>query len=165
MPGRPEFSQPGTQGGGQTVAVNDRPKLTTVKKTNTDEVPAGQSESTDVYAPSGAVYNVVGMSFRAKEPSLSGATTGTHQINIYSMNQVIMLVGKSDYQTEVYYNYGAFQNANQSQSPSDATAQAMAPGQLMADENGPITFTYINSTDVATTETREYTLVLEQRDY
>lgn len=162
MPGRPDFSQPGTVGSGQTVAVTERPEIVTVDASQTGSVSAGVTETTEVYAPIGAVYRVVGAKMRV--PSDATATTGDHRIFLAS-GGVESVEGVSAYSSEVFWNHYEWQTADIRARPSNETSKLTALQSLKATENTPMKVKYHNNTDAAQDNDRSYTFVVEEVSY
>jgi len=163
MPGRPEFSQPGTQGGGQTVATQNRPNIITLDETQTDTVSVGGSEVVEVYAPTGSVYNVKAIAMRCQPPD--GAADGDHRMYISTSGGQRVLWGNSKFDNQIRYQYSVWLDANKSQYPNTEAAQALAEKGLKATEIKPIQFNYSNNTDVDQTNERVYNLLIEQVTY
>lgn len=162
MPGRPPWSQPGTDGGGQSIAVNDRPDLVADDYTQTGSMSASSIETTEVYPPTGSIYNVQAMYI--KVPSIAAATGGNHHVRIQEGDKPYVLEGDSNYDTIIRWDFSQWMDAG-TQNPSDPVAQGNAVRALRSDSAIPIKFVYYNGTDAAQDGDREYQLVLERRDY
>jgi hypothetical protein len=161
MPGRPDFSQPGTDGGGQTVATNQRPNLKTVELDSDTEVAAAASELTEVYAPNGAIWSVVGAKIKV-DPD-SDATTGIHEFRIRPAGgKMSFLLGRSNYDTLLEFNYLNWNSADTISLPAGGAAQGQAIRQLRASEDKPIKIRYKNDTDATQENSRTINLLVEE---
>lgn len=160
MPGRPDFSNPGTQGSGQAMAVQNRPTISNVSSTQTTSVASSTTETVDIYAPSGATYRVLNM--QLKVPADATATTGTHEIGVKPFGAFDVMWGESTYAADVWFTRSHWFSADSQTMPAseDATIDAMA--SLGATENGALQIYYRNSTDAAQDNNREYTFMFEE---
>lgn len=163
MPGRPEFSQPGTQGGGQTVATQERPDVTHVSNTQTGSVASSNDEITEFYAPAGSVYYVKSWRFRVMADA--DATTGSHYVALQSLGNVNVVLGRSDYNKEVHWNNSHWVTADAKQEPANEGPALQAVLEAIADETSPLTVRYKNSLDVAQENDREIEFLFEEVSY
>lgn len=162
MPG-PEFATPGTKGGGQTVAVNDRPQIETVDVSQSGSVTSGTTETVEIYAPSKATYSVRSMFVLAQADA--DATSGDHAFRFRPVNDHTAIEGKSDYNGRLGWDLGHFVSANLSVHPSNEAAQVLTAQKLQATESAPLVVEYANNTDAAQENSRTYNFVFERRDY
>jgi hypothetical protein len=163
MSGRPDFSTAGSQGSGQTMAITQRPELSFIETINNDTISAGGSETVEVYAPVGSIYNVKLARVYCIAPS---GTSGNHSFKIQSVgNSMTAIYGESTSGSELNFNYSQWVAADSTQQPSDSAAQALQEKKLMATENNPITTTYNNDSDGEQTNNRVYRFVVEEASY
>ena len=165
MPGRPPWSQPGTQGGGQTVAVNNRPTLANEDLSQSGTLSSGSQETVELFAPAGSVYQVINMLIYVPFPGTE--TSGSARVDVEPMGDSgSMLVGKSDHDGDrVEYKHSEWLNANSAQKPSDKTAQTMVLKQLVATESSPIRVKVENSLDVDLTGDRTIVFIAKEMSY
>lgn len=163
MAGRPDFSTPGTMGSGQTIAVSNRPELRTVDATQTGTLASGETEVTEVYAPTGSIYDSFNIFVRVDNPS--SAASGNHYVYVETSGNVRSLFGKSDYATWVRFQHSAWMDANLEVWPTDEAAAMLAVGALKASENQPVRFSYNNQTDVEQPNDRIYKIAVEEQQY
>lgn len=161
--GRPQFSQSGTNGGGQTVATQSRPEIVSVNIEETSNVASGSDEITEVYAPTSAIYNVQNVQVYI-DPD-ADATTGDHELQFKPLGDFTVTKGKSNYNTRIWYVGSAWESADIDQQPTANEAQLPAVQSLQATENSPITLRYINNTDVAQENNRLIDLIVEEVGY
>lgn len=162
MPGRPDFSAAGSQGSGQVIATNSRPEVQDVMATTTGSVAAGNTEITEVYAPTGSVYNFLSAYFFVSPDAT--ATTGTHQIKARPLDRFLSLQGRSTFDTAIQFKSG-WQSANDLQRPSTDAAAVHALSNLRATENAALSMRYINNTDAAQDNDRNMIFVVEEVSY
>lgn len=163
MPGRPDFSQSGTAGGGQTVAVTERPEIIDNDVTKTANVAAGDVERVEFYAPTGAVWEAQNLYLDA--PSDGDAASGDHRFTVQSASGFTVTRGVSNYTEAVRFSLSHWKAASNSSSPSSDEAQLLAVQGLIATENKPIAVRYVNKMDVAQEKTREYRLPVKEVSY
>jgi len=163
MPGRPDFSQAGTQRSGQTVATNNRPEVEGIIADASTTVAAGDSETVEVYAPTTAIFNVFAV--RQQAPAPDGAASGAHRVVIKGAGGARATYAQSSFDQAVNWDYAEFRSADVEQRPSDPVAAVQAIQALKATENEAIVFHYFNSTDDDQTGTREYRLGVEEVSY
>lgn len=164
MAGRPDFSNPGSQGSGQVLATNNRPEVKKVTATQTGSVAASSSETTEVYAPTGSIYNVLAM--QVYVPSDATATSGQHVMVIRPMGHFATLRGENTYAGDISYDRGHWNKVGtDGASPPDEAAQAEYVRALRATENSPITILYQNQTDAAQDNNRKILFVVEEVSY
>lgn len=163
MPGRPDFSQPGSRGSGQTVAMQSRPELEQLQIDPTTTIPAGETIRTEIYAPTGATYSVE--SLYAHAQSIGSATTGNHVLWFEGMGALGIIKGQSQYNSPVYWVYSGWRTADIEQAPSDPAAQIHAVQSLKATENTSFAIKYGNNTDAEQTNPPGYTLIIEEVSY
>lgn len=160
--GRPDFSSPGTGGGGQTIAVNQRPDIVDVEIERTDTLDPDESETVEIYAPEGSVYNVLGLFLEA--PSVSGSD-GTHQIVVNSITGRDMLQGESSSGYAVRWKAGHWHTATEDKQPPDGSSQTQVVGRLRATHKTPVEVQYVNNHDDPQTSPRSYELSVEEVSY
>lgn len=163
MPGRPDFSQSGSAGSGQTVAVNHRPTRTVVNQDNTTSLAAGGKEQTEIYAAAGTVWQC--MALRLVVSPDSTATSGTHHFRVKIPPKVGILYGEANYNSDLVYHYQEWQKADVLTVPSNGAGQAMGPERMLATETDPITVVYENQTDAAQDNTREIRMAFKEESY
>ncbi|POG56682.1 hypothetical protein [Haloferax marisrubri] len=163
MPGRAPWGQAGTKESGETLAVNNRPKVLRKDLTQTSTLTAGESETVELYAPSGSVYTVKGAALIAKPPS--GATGGTHFFQVESLGKVAVLLGRSDYTAQVKWNNGHFFTANQTMEPAEESAAIQSFYGSMATADEPVRVEYYNNLDVDQTNERTIEFLIEEVSY
>lgn len=162
--GRPQFAQPGTSGGGQTVAVTDRPELDTLNVDQSGSLASGATETVDVFAPTGSVYELQAAQMKVNPDGT--ATSGTHQLQVRPMGASIPLIyGKSGYTTAVSWWRGYWESAGQTAAPPDDAAAVMNLQQAKATENAPFQLSYTNNTDAAQDNDRIYRLFVREDSY
>ena len=160
---RPEFSQAGTNGGGQTIAVNQRPKLHTLNLSQTREVVAGDTSTTEIYAPQGSTYQIEGAFLQVSGVPSSGS--GRHTFDLKPMGSLISLRGVSSYSDELRWQFSHWSSATQTKLPADESAAMSAMRDLRATDSKPITVTYFNDTDSTQTEQRTIKFVVSEASY
>lgn len=161
--GRPQFAQQGTRGSGDTVAVSDRPEITNVDASTSSSIASGNSEQTEIYAPTGSLYFPMAMWIRCDADA--DATTGNHQFIVRTSGNVKVGKGRSTYNTAINYQHQHWHTADHTQYPNDEAAQAMIPERMAATENEPITIGYYNNTDVAQENNRRRQLTMKEVTY
>jgi len=161
--GRPEFSQPGTQGGGQTVAVNNRPNIVKKSLTQTDTVAAGGSELVEVYAPAGSVYTL--KQIQLDVAGIGSATQSDHRFLLESAGHVYAVEASSSYADKLTVWKGSYQNATNLKRPDSDAALVQQIQSMQATENQPIRVNYLNRTDADQTDQRDINMVLEKSEY
>lgn len=163
MPGRPPWSQPGTQGGGQTVAVNNRPEIIGKHYEQSANLAPGAAEETAIFAPSNSVWK-----FRSAYifvPAPESATTGSHQYEVRTTQGIMPLKGTSTYDTACVFHGLTWTAANSSKKPTTESAQEGAVRSLMATENQPVKVKYVNETDVTQSKKRKQNIAVEEVTY
>lgn len=161
--GRPELSTPGTRSSGDNVAVQDKPNIKTIEIDNTDTLPSGANENTYIYAPEGAVYRVVAMSYDVDEPANS--SSGTHFMYLTSGESVLVTRGEASYNLRLRFSRHFWKNADNQVDPTNEAAQASAVQSCVADSEAGLRFSYYNQTDVDQTNSRSIRLVVEERRF
>lgn len=161
--GRPQFSQSGTQGGGQTVAVSNRPEIENVNATTTGSLASGSVDQAEIYAPTGSVYFPVALFVRCATDAT--ATSGYHTYILRTSGNVKVGRGRSNYNTDINYQHQSWLAADKTAYPSDGAAQAMIPERMVATENQPIKIGYYNDTDVAQDNDRQRQFTMKEVMY
>jgi len=161
--GRPEFSQPGTQGGGQTVAVNNRPEpvIETVEKTSS--LPKDTWETTEIFPPDGAVWTVQALSIRV-DPDPDW-TQGKHRLAIDQENGFGVSIADFDHVDAVEFSQSAWGNTATSTTPETESATIEAIHNMMADETKPLIFNYRNEADGPQDNPRQFTVAVKEVTY
>lgn len=163
MPGRPEFSQPGTEGGGQTVAVQQRPEIGFQELSQSSTLASGTDELVEVYAPEGMVYNLRFLQFRVGENTGAGATSGNHLITPRE-DTLAFLRGKSSHDQSLEFSRNQWTSANSEKQPTGAAAvQAIQVARATATE--PIVLRYKNGTDAEQPNSRDWTIQYDEVSY
>lgn len=160
--GRPEFSQPGTKGSGESVAVQDRPNIKTIEVNNSETLTSGSSENTRVYAPENAVYRVIAMGYKAPAPP--NASSGSHYMYLVSGETALITRGVQNSTDTLQYTRNYWKQSSTAD-PTTEIAQSNAVQASVADANNGLRFTYSNQSDVDQTETRTIKLVIEERRF
>lgn len=163
MPGRPDFSQAGTAGGGQTVAVTNRPEVEKLSASNTGSLAAGTKETVEFYAPTGSLYRVKNVDILAI--AYANATSGTHRFTINTVGTMTATYGESTYSNPVRAATGIWREANNDQAPTTESAVQGSLGSLVGTENVPIKVIYQNDTDAARDRERRYDLIVLEESY
>lgn len=167
MPGRPPWSQAGTEGGGQTVAMTERPEIVKQDVSQTVSVAAGSTEVVEVYAPTGGIYSV--RHLRMKVSADGNATSGEHTMQLVSTagngTGIRATTGTSNYNSTVSFYAGEWYSADVSQGPTDGGALQAKVGRTKATETEPIQLKYMNNTDAAQDNERQLRVVLEEVSY
>lgn len=162
--GSPQFSQRGTRGSGETLAVNERPELVRVDGSITNTVPADETVTVDIYAPTGSNYAVKEMDLRALPDG--DATSGTHSFVVNSVGaEFYVTYGESTYDSKLTYRYGVWTNANSDQTPTSSEMQARNVRNMKATENDPVKLDYRNRADAAQENTVDIRFVMEEVSY
>lgn len=160
--GRPEFSTPGTQGGGQSVSVMDRPEISMLESYNSTSLASGNKEMVEFFAPSGSVYEAVAMRLVCRPNG--AATAGDHYFRVWTLGDVQITYGANGYSGQLLFNDGTWRSSSGNQPTTEAGLIAGVQS-LRATENTPMRIEYENATDAAQTETREIQIVVEERSY
>lgn len=160
--GRPQFAQSGTQGSGQTVAVNNRPEIESITQNQSGDLAAGGGEITEIYAPTGAVYQVTNAFLRGK--AIGSATSGRHEIIVKSAGSNVM-VGGSVYNSVVEWDQGYWSTADERQYPPNEVVALQLMHNLRATENRPLGIVYKNNTDATQTQERSVSFDVIEESY
>ena len=163
MPGRPDFSQAGTQGGGQTVAITERPEIQILDLDQTGDVSSGQLETIEVFAPTGSVYTVQQMFLKA--PAISGATGTAHIMYIGNTPKLNATRGDANPTSELMFRNGHWDKADVDKQPPDPAAVTLSLQTVTATENRPLKITYYNLTDNTQTSKRTIRLTVKEASY
>jgi len=165
MSGRPDFSQPGSQGSGQTVAVSNRPELVYEDIKKNTQVASGDIERVELYSPTGTVWDVQNMRLHVTAPN-NGETSGKNGLRVFSISGSIgVVMGESTYNKDVDWKFGKWVSADNLQRPQSEEAQVAQKQLAQATEKSPLIFQYDNQTDVSNSETRQYRVVVEENSY
>lgn len=162
--GRPQFAQAGTDGGGQTVAVTNRPEIEEIHAGVDDPIAGnGTVEVTEIYAPTGSVYNVLNAQIRARNPD--AATEGTHRFIIESISNAFGVTQcRASYTDTLWFRWNNWMRPD---SPlalypdPDRVSPMDAIQVLKATENAPIRIQYENNTDAENDDNVQMFLVEE----
>lgn len=163
MPGRPDFSQSGTAGGGQTVAVTNRPEVEGLNSDQTGSVAAGATETVEIYAPTGALYHVRAMTLNVGFDGT--ATSGTHEFQVRTAGNIRALIGEANFDAKIAFEGGIWTAANTKQQPSTEAGQVATLINVEATENEPVKVLYTNNTDAAQDNDRLIRLTVEEVSY
>jgi len=163
MPGRPEFSQPGTRKSGETVAVNSRPDVKLVDETQNLTIPVDGNAAVEVYAPTDSVYNVRGMVIRTPDPSEDGATTGTLTAQVKTTGSLSMLKAKEGPEGGPVWANGVWKAS--SQEPANEAAQVASLQAMKATDDSSFRWEMFNNTDVEVSGEFELIVVVEEVSY
>ncbi|ADE02824.1 hypothetical protein [Haloferax volcanii] len=162
MPGRAPWGQSGTKGSGETLAVNNRPTIVTKSFGQTATVAAGSKQTTNIYAPEGKVWKVIGMELEAPNPGGDGS--GDHFFYVWSAGHVRMMNGGGPDDDAVYWRNSTW--SVNSAAPQDTAASLNALTNLKATESKSIRITY-NGNNLTADQTghREIKFVFEEVSY
>lgn len=163
MPGRPEFSQPGTEGGGQTVATQDRPEPVDFSVDTSETIAAGENETVEINPPEGAVYRLIALYTRA-DP-VDAATDGRQEMRVRPLATFMATRARATYDQPLSFESGHWIKADVQEDPPEKSAQQLAIQELIATKDSPIQIEYINNTDADQTANRSYRAVLEKRTF
>lgn len=164
MPGIPPYSQPGTNGGGQTVAVTQRPELERLNLDQTSSVASGSSQTTSIYAPAGSVYSVQDLALDCHPDG--NASSGSHLFRVFPLGGALQsLQGQSDNTLGVKFAWGYWVEGNQKKEPTDPAVQNMQATSLKATSNASIDIQYTNNLDVAQDNKRVIRVIVEEASY
>ena len=163
MPGRPDFSQAGSQGSGQVVATTDRPELVSISQVETSDLPAGTTETVDIFAPSGSIYRPLNVDLSVASPS--GSSNGIHQLTLNSLDAVTATFAESNHGDDLRLTTGKWRKATSKKEPTTESAIRASIESLVATENSPIKILYLNDTDVVQAKDRSYEFVMQEDTY
>ncbi len=122
-------------------------------RTQTGNVSPGSSVSTEIYAPTGYIYEILFLRLQCSPPS--GASTGTHSFFVSDTSYLSgILEGESTYDTELRYEYGYWMSANSYQYPTQEISQVMVLKGIYVDADTGLRIRYKNDTDVTQTNNR-----------
>jgi hypothetical protein len=164
MPGRPEFSQAGTNGGGQKVAVSNRPEIEKITVEKNTTIPADGDESVEIYAPPGSIYEVITPYLFAPGP---GGTSGTHQMNIRgaSLPNGQAIRATSEFGDDLRFQFSTWVTASNGTFPTTEMASLKAFQSIVATEDEPILIQYSNETDSPQESRRNYNFTVREQSY
>lgn len=159
---RPEFSQPGTRGGGQKIATNDRPEIKTVDASTTGSIASGNVETVEVTAPAGSIYRV--RMVRLYCGPDGNATSGSHRFKVYytAPFDLNALYGKSAYNSELNFDSGYWKTADQVARPPDQAGPQNIVETLRATPNTSLARLYRNNLDVSMDNERSTMFLVEE---
>jgi len=164
MPGRPAWSQPGTQGGGQTIATQQRPEVEEINVDQTGIVEGNSTEETKIYAPEGSVYTVKhARIYIRNDPDWSSSHDG-HKLQIRTIGTRQALNAESNYSTRIQFQYGSWKGVDNA-NPNDPNLAYAKLTNLRATPESPITLTYSNLGDTVQEEDRKYSFICEVSSY
>lgn len=163
MSGGKPWSQRGTKGGGEHIAVQERPSLVSLNLDQTTSLASGGVEKVEVYAPSGSVYRLTNT--RIVIPADGTWTTGDHTLQFRSVGGRQVLHGRSDYATKIQFQFAEWVSANVQKWPTTAAAQQQVLSSVSADENNALVLQYHNDADAAQDNAREIELILDEVSY
>lgn len=159
MPGRPDFSTPGTNGSEQTVATTNRPEVESTDVTRRKTLSPGDEEQIEIFAPEGSIYRVKALFFRTPGPG----GNGSHKLVVKSQGEVTALKAFSSAGDRLRHSGSTWEDATIKARPPGSTAQAIA--NLRATADAPISLAYTNESDTDQTGTRSYLLTFEEVSY
>jgi len=165
MPGRPDFSIQRSQGDPAPVATSNRKPPNSQDVSQTDSVASGSTEVTEVYAPTGKVWDC--RHLRMEVQNDSDATTGGHTLSVASYDgtsSYTWVFAKSNYNTKLSWWGYEWQVADKNKYPASTQSQVKAVEMLKASENIGIRFEYSNSTDVAQENERKLQFLVEESE-
>jgi hypothetical protein len=160
MPGRPEFQM--------VVASAPQEKLTSFQNTNVVALPAGQTETYNFFAPSGAICRVIGLYISV--PAVPTATSGSQGCYIAYVNpNMDIAYAKSNFPDGLYFDFSMFSNSVGSGTdpasvyPPDKSALISALQNVQFDSVTPLSIAIVNSTDKSQTNARTIRVWCVQR--
>lgn len=134
--GRPEFSSPGTAGGGQTVATNEVPDTDVYDLSPSGSIAADETYVAEAYAPAGARIRVLAAYLHAPD------TGSTNYMRAYAAslpdNEVLYANG-----TGITWQYGYWEDQTNAW-PTDPVLQNRMLRALKATPSSPIQIEYEN---------------------
>lgn len=145
------------------MATQNRPNILTKTYDQGGSVAAGTSEYVEIYAPSGAVWNVAQLQFQVAADA--DATGNDHRLVVRTAGDVIALEGVSTYTDKIRFEMGNFQTATERQRPSSDAAQQAQMESMKATEDSPVKIQYKNNMDAAQENTRKIRLLVEEVTY
>lgn len=162
MPGRPDFSTPGTGGSGQTVAVSNRPEIQKVTIEKTETLPSETLETVNFYAPSGSIYRLLAMELICDG---IGGSTGFHEFKLRPQNLTLMK-GKGDSTNRLAWQFNEWTGTSANdERPASTDAQVAAVNNAKGTETVPISFQYYNGADIDQTASRNYRILVAEESY
>jgi len=133
-------------------------KFTVVDIETTTTILPGATETITITPPAGKVYKILSMRYEAPPPT--GATSGDHYVILYNMIKYTGIRFASTYTTKILYWHND-PSAITDYKPPSAEAIILALNNTYGTNTKPITFFYVNATDVSQTNARIVQLVLE----
>jgi len=140
--------------------VRTRPYISVeyIKIENSDILPAGEDEIVDIIPPSDYLYKLINADLSA--PSISGATSGQHNISVYGLGCVAVTSGKASYDKYLQFIFSHWYRADIESFPPDN--QLLALQTAITDANNNIVLCYENLTDADQTGIRRYRLLIKK---
>lgn len=132
------------------VAQAPRMEMISTSIDYTSTLKAGGIETTDFYAPSGYLGELVGLRLEAK--AISNATTGTQAIFLMNTEGegISYLYANNAYNQDLLFKFGYWNKAGSGQSqPPDTDGQILITRNIYFDSNIGLRVEYQNATDVA----------------
>jgi hypothetical protein len=160
--GSPQFSQRGTRGSGDKVAVSERPELKAITVNQSTTLASGEAETVEMYAPTGSTYEVAGMYLYCTPPG--DETSGSHNFQVSTLGAFNVTKATSGTGTDLLFDEGHWKRYTD-RFPSDETAAIESVHSLIATENSPIKFVYDNNFDVSQSNTRKFRIVVKENSY
>jgi len=124
----------------------------------TTTVPSSGSVTTSVAAPTGELISVTALSVLVKAPN--GASSGTHSITLRGPDdQTDILIAESQFNTRVSISKNIIRVGNSDQEPASKVVQQANILAINLDDDGGLTLTYENNTDVSQSKPRQIDIV------
>lgn len=141
------------------VAAVARERLVVFQQTIATPLATDVLEGFSVYANPGTIVRVIGAYFKA--PAILGAAAGgTHALYFsYSSPPVDLILGVSSFGTDLIFNLGHFDTADNKQKPVDVAAQAHNLSLIHFDATKPFIMNYINSASLQQAGARIYRIL------
>jgi len=119
----------------------------------TASLASNANETVNVRAPSGYIYELVGLYLAVLPPD--GATSGTHEFYVYTEAAgVTLLLGESNYNSMLSYDYNHWRNADVTALPPSDISQLMIIRGVRLDNSTGVGVRYRNLTDVSQNKER-----------
>lgn len=128
-----------------------------VDASQTSNVNSGTDNLTTIRSSSGYLYDILGLLILVSAPY--NGSSGTHSVTVKSETEHIkILEGKSAYDSNIYYRFGHWAEADSNQDPANEITQMEVIRGLRIDSSNGLKIRYSNDTDVTAGGTRKYTL-------
>lgn len=145
-----------------TVAQAPRKALKRMDAQSSVGLPANVGfEEVTIYSAPGTIAVVANMYFIA--PAVAAATSGKHRIHVRYINSIgNLILGESNYNKAVEFNFSVLQSADVQQIPIDLAAQTILSQNIRFDDVIGLTFWCYNETNALQTGTRLFSIMAVQ---